>query len=979
MLAQDLQPNRVEVAKSTVKQFIEGRTSDRIGLVAFAAEALTQVPLTTDYQVVLQAVDNLQPGQLEDGTAIGNAIATAANRLRNAPGKSRVMILLTDGVNNRGDIDPMTAAQAARAYGIKIYTIGVGTEGMAPVPVGRGLYGLRFEEQPVEIDEALLTRISQLTGGRYFRARDAAALRSIYSQIDALERTPVQSTTYVRYAELFRWPLGLALLSLLDRAGCRGGLGAAPMTRFLEWPWALSLAIVLPVLGIAAMMLGRKSRARRLARLGTKGMLARLAPRGARLGAWHSVRIVCALLLLGAAFAGPRWGRANAVVKQSGSDIVLALDASLSMTAQDEKPSRLEKMKQVVRQLRALSPNDRFALIAFAGRSYILTPLTSDDGALDLYLDNLDPSVVGEAGSSMASALRQATTLLTLGNGNGDKAIVLMSDGEAWEPIGDILTEAKRAKDAGIQLVTVGFGTTAGATIPVTVNGTTTLKRDENGQVVVTHYTPETLRSAAEAADGVFVPADASQKAESIRRVIDRLKTEAHAVATGRDLIPRFQWFVAPALLLLLLDTFLGLRTRRRAARLIAAGALGAAAACAPNRSAIDVAAYNRGTTLVQHDSMAPGAAILDSVAARSVPMRFAASFNSGWAYLVTGLKLHGDTAAVPLDSALARYRRALSSRRTILTRSGITSSPSGHGNQAAVGAAEEEGAAGAAGRVAAAEAFGRRRTRQFAGAGRARQRGARRAGCAGTEAEEERSAATATREGLVIAALLLFAQVGIVQFETRVTPDTVYVGQQVSYDAVTLVDDVARARLRANPEFTPADVTGVTVYDFPFDTAAISNVVVNGVHFRRYVYHRALFALTPGSYSVGPATLSYSLPESGDYFSQPRAYSLQSAPATFVALPLPESGRPIGFSGAVGELKDTLWTDGSPPKVGDTFVVTMRIAGLGNLKMLPRPQLQIDWATTIDGPERVLWDSSGTTVRGAKEFDWVVTPQGRR
>jgi Ca-activated chloride channel family protein len=216
MLAEDFQPqNRLEVAKETVKRFITARTSDRLGVVAFSGEALTQVPLTTDYPVVLQAVDNLQAGQLEDGTAIGDAIATAANRLRNAPGKSRVMILLTDGVNNRGDIDPRTAAQAAAAFGIKIYTVGVGTEGMAPVPVGRGVYGLRFEMQRVDIDEALLTAVSRTTGGRYFRARDAAALRRIYELIDQLERTQFQSSTYVRYSELYRWPLGLALGALL--------------------------------------------------------------------------------------------------------------------------------------------------------------------------------------------------------------------------------------------------------------------------------------------------------------------------------------------------------------------------------------------------------------------------------------------------------------------------------------------------------------------------------------------------------------------------------------------------------------------------------------------------------------------------------------------------------------------------------------------------------------------------------------------
>lgn len=220
MLSQDFQPdNRLEVAKRTVKQFIAERTSDRIGIVAFAAEALTQVPLTTDYPVVNAAVDNLQAGQLEDGTAIGTAIATAANRLREAPGRSRVMILLTDGVNNRGAIDPRTAARAAAAFGIKIYTIGVGTEGMAPVPVGRGLFGLRYENRPVEIDESLLTDVANITGGRYFRARDAAALRRIYQQIDELERVPVQTRTYVRYTELYRWPLGLALLGLTLELG----------------------------------------------------------------------------------------------------------------------------------------------------------------------------------------------------------------------------------------------------------------------------------------------------------------------------------------------------------------------------------------------------------------------------------------------------------------------------------------------------------------------------------------------------------------------------------------------------------------------------------------------------------------------------------------------------------------------------------------------------------------------------------------
>jgi Ca-activated chloride channel family protein len=216
MLAEDFRPsNRLEVAKTKVKQFILARQSDRIGVVAFAGEALTQVPLTTDYNVLLKAVDNLEAGQLEDGTAIGTGIATAANRLRDAPGKSRVIILMTDGVNNRGDVDPLSAAKAAAVYGVKIYGIGVGTEGYAPVPVGRDVFGLKFENQKVEIDEALLRQIAALSGGRYFRARDAASLGAVYSQIDRLERAPLQSRSYVRYTELYRWFVGLALLALL--------------------------------------------------------------------------------------------------------------------------------------------------------------------------------------------------------------------------------------------------------------------------------------------------------------------------------------------------------------------------------------------------------------------------------------------------------------------------------------------------------------------------------------------------------------------------------------------------------------------------------------------------------------------------------------------------------------------------------------------------------------------------------------------
>jgi Ca-activated chloride channel family protein len=215
MLAEDFAPqNRLDVARQTALEFVRARPSDRIGVVAFAGEALTQVPITTDAELLQRALLDLRIGQVEDGTAIGTAIATSANRLRRAPGKSRVVVLLTDGENNKGTVDPRTAAQAAAALGIRIYTIGVGTMGEAPVPTGQGLQGLRYQTLPVEIDEPLLTEVAQLTGGRFFRATDRESLRSVFREIDRLEKSEVQQVVYRRFEEAYRWPAAVGLLAL---------------------------------------------------------------------------------------------------------------------------------------------------------------------------------------------------------------------------------------------------------------------------------------------------------------------------------------------------------------------------------------------------------------------------------------------------------------------------------------------------------------------------------------------------------------------------------------------------------------------------------------------------------------------------------------------------------------------------------------------------------------------------------------------
>ena len=214
MLARDFKPDRITAAKEVAGSFIADRYGDRIGLVAFAGEAFTQSPLTTDQSTLQTLLARIRSGLIEDGTAIGNGLATAINRLRESDAKSKVIILLTDGVNNQGQIAPMTAAEIAKAQGIRVYTIGVGTEGMAPYPAIDMFGNLTFVNQKVEIDEKTLTAISDMTGGKYFRATDKAKLKAIYDEINQLEKSKIEVTEHISYHELFlTWVL--AALGLL--------------------------------------------------------------------------------------------------------------------------------------------------------------------------------------------------------------------------------------------------------------------------------------------------------------------------------------------------------------------------------------------------------------------------------------------------------------------------------------------------------------------------------------------------------------------------------------------------------------------------------------------------------------------------------------------------------------------------------------------------------------------------------------------
>ena len=207
MKAEDFKPNRLGAAKAVAREFISGRKTDRIGLVVFSRKAVTHSPLTVDYSTLYEFIDTIAIGMIQDGTAIGNAIAEGTKRLTGGEGKSRVLILLTDGVNNSGEIDPITAARAASAVGVKIYTIGVGSMGSAPFPVDDKVFGKRYVSVPVQIDEAILQNIASITEGRYFRATDTETLSRIYREIDTLEKSKIEIEQFKKTREWFILPL----------------------------------------------------------------------------------------------------------------------------------------------------------------------------------------------------------------------------------------------------------------------------------------------------------------------------------------------------------------------------------------------------------------------------------------------------------------------------------------------------------------------------------------------------------------------------------------------------------------------------------------------------------------------------------------------------------------------------------------------------------------------------------------------------
>jgi Ca-activated chloride channel family protein len=462
------------------------------------------------------------------------------------------------------------------------------------------------------------------------------------------------------------------------------------------WMLPVAACCALLVAGIGWSVDSR--RRARLAQLGDVPVLERLVPRraGGLPPRLRAVVLGAATLCLGVAIAGPRWGERAESRRDTGVDIALVLDVSASMLAMDEGASRLDHMKADVRRLLATLPGARVALLVVAGRSYILTPLTADHDALGLFLDGLDPAMVSQGGTALAAGVAQATQLLGVSPDGSDRALVVMSDGETWDDEGEIATAAQSARDAKIAVVTVGYGTAAGATIPVAGGG---VKRDADGQPVITKANAATLEGIARITEGVYVDGDAADRPGRIRTALRRLRQTERVYNAGTSPIQRYALFLWPAFVLLLFDALFAEFSRRRVTVPLAAVALlclllGAAPVAAQstadapdamqlfqqrkfNESAQALRLrmqggdrslrnmYNLGTALLEADSIAAATDLLDRVVtiAPDAELRFRALFNLGLANLHRARAATATEAGPYYAAAVAAYKRALRTR----------------------------------------------------------------------------------------------------------------------------------------------------------------------------------------------------------------------------------------------------------------------------------------------------------------------------
>ncbi len=464
--------------------------------------------------------------------------------------------------------------------------------------------------------------------------------------------------------------------------------------------WLLPLAVAAGVVvGWIGWRIDSRRRSR-LAQLGDVSVVERLVPDqapGLR-PAFRALLLGLAAVCLGCALAGPRWGTRAERRRDLGVDVALVLDVSASMLATDEGVSRLDKVKADVRRLLATMPAARVALIVVAGRAYTLTPLTPDHDALGLFLDGLDPSMVSQGGTALAAGLTQATQLLGVSRDGSDRALVVLSDGETWDDEGAIAAAAKAAGEARLAVVTVGYGTATGSTIPL---GDGSVKRDADDRPVITRANTATLEGIARLADGVFVDGASADRPGRVRAALRRLRQTERVYNAGSSPIQRYAFFVWPAFLLLLIDALFSERGRSRgnvsrAATLaiIAALTITSVPLTAQNggepsdaiglfkqrrfNDAVRVlrgriasgdrtlrSQYNLGTALLEADSIATATDLLDRVVtiAPDAELRYRALFNLGLANLRRARAMPERGAAPYFAAAIAAYKRALRTR----------------------------------------------------------------------------------------------------------------------------------------------------------------------------------------------------------------------------------------------------------------------------------------------------------------------------
>ncbi len=436
-------------------------------MVTFARYADNISPPTLDHEALLGLLDQVDIVALppEDGTAIGDALIRAIDMLEQAKSASKAIILLTDGSYNAGEVEPLVAAQLAAAYGIRIHAIGAGSRGTALMPVAAVDGGTDYLPSEVTIDEATLEQVAGLTGGKYFRATDAAALRAIYAEIDRLEKAPNVAEHQQRYVDLYPLVIAAASPCCCSRsawspracARCPEAGGGALAMRFDAFPVVWLLALVPLALLLYARAFARQRAA--LAAFIAEGLAPRLLPGTSARRRWG--RALClsgALACLIVALMQPHWGQGPREVPRLGRDVIVLLDVSYSMLAEDAAPNRLTRAKAAIRALAEAVQRDgghRLALIGFAGRADVLCPLTRDYGLFLKRLEDASADGVARRGTSIGEALRQAVRALgELAPGYAD--LVLVSDGE--DHAGLALEAAAMLGSLGLRLHTAGVG-----------------------------------------------------------------------------------------------------------------------------------------------------------------------------------------------------------------------------------------------------------------------------------------------------------------------------------------------------------------------------------------------------------------------------------------------------------------------------------------------------------------------------------------